>query len=199
MIAWFLGALALLCAAVFAFSLNATRTKRLAAAVYLIAVSGGLYWWLGSPLIVDAMSAYRTVRAPLEQRIAELETAPKNAQNWADLGQAYMEAGGYAASAAAYKQSVVLSGGDAGAILQYAKAMIFAADGTVTAEAAKAIDMVLMQDKTNQEARYFNALWLLQEGKAADAMRTMKALYKELPEHSVLKLLIDKQIGRDQP
>jgi cytochrome c-type biogenesis protein CcmH/NrfG len=81
-------------------------------------------------------------------------------------------------------------------ILAYTKAQVMQADGKVTDEAKKGLEIVLMIQPENPDARYFMALRKLQDGQTSEAMGDMKALYKSLPADSPLKATIDRQIGR---
>jgi cytochrome c-type biogenesis protein CcmH len=128
---------------------------------------------------------------------AETQASPESVRAWSALGLAHLIAEQYQQSAEAYKHAVLLSQGDPHAILQYARALIFAAQGTVTAEASRALDMVLLQDPEQPEARYFKAIADLQSGRTQEAMAAMKSLYRDLPDDSPLKKMINRQIGRE--
>jgi cytochrome c-type biogenesis protein CcmH len=163
--------------------------------------AAGFYALFGSPLVVELADAHAKRMAELRISIAEHSQAikknPKDIGAWVLLGQGLAESGQYAAAASAFKQAVVLTEGDPRIILAYAKAQIMAAEGTVTQEAKRSLDMVVLQDKENPDARYFLAIYDLQEGRTEAAMAAMKALYRGLPEDSALKATIDRQIGRN--
>jgi cytochrome c-type biogenesis protein CcmH len=80
--------------------------------------------------------------------------------------------------------------------MSYVHALIIDADGIVTQEAKRSLDMVHILQPENEEARYFLAMHKMQSGDAKAAMEDMKELYKTLPDDSRIKEMIDRQIGR---
>lgn len=180
----------------------ARKQRQFCLAVTAAALLGtfGIYYKVGAPDIVPML-------AKREARLAELKTSitaneqkvkadPKNLQGWIELGSDFMETGQYGASANAFKQAVLISRGNPILILAYAKAMIAEDDGKVSDKAKTSLEMVLLQDGENAEAKYFLTLRKLQDGKNAEAMKDMKALYRSLPDDSPLKAQIDRMIGR---
>lgn len=160
-----------------------------------------VYAVVGSPRIVPLLAARNERMAELKQQILihsnRVKENSDDLESWVVLGQSFIETGQYAAAANAFKQSVILSQGDPRLILAYAKSMIISEDGKVSDAAKKSLEMVLLQDKKNAEARYWLVVRKLQDGDNANAMKEMKALYNELPEDSELKSQINRQIGRD--
>jgi len=160
----------------------------------------GLYHWLGSPEIIPLLTERQEKLASLKQTIVkrsqDVKTNPKNLGAWVELGQSFMETGQFSAAANAFKQSVVLSGGNPLLIMAYAQAMIFAADGKVTDDAQKSLQMALLQQPQNPQARYYLAVRQLQDGHTPEAMKAMKELYHSLPADSPVKAMIDREIGR---
>ncbi len=130
-------------------------------ALIIGAESVGLYGLIGAPHILAALSAREARLAEIKTNITQYAQAvkehPKDLTAWAILGQNFAEAQQWSAAANAFKQSVLLSGGNPVFILAYAKAQIFEADGKITDAAKKSLEMVILQDKQNSEARY----WLI--------------------------------------
>jgi len=160
-----------------------------------------LYGFLGSAQILPLLAA-RDVRIiglseSMQKNSEIVKIDPKNLNAWVELGQAFLETGQWEAAQNALKQAVVLSGGDPKLIMAYAKSMMLVAGGTVTDEAKKSLQMVLLQEPKNEEARYYLAVRQLQDGNTKDAMKAMKELYRSLPADSPLKAMIDKQVGKD--
>ena len=168
--------------------------------VVFIVSAFGIYALVGTPQIVPLMAAHDEKMATLKTSILAHSEAvkinPKDISAWLLLGGDFMEAGQYGKAANAFKQAVLLSNGDPIAILAYAEAMIFEAEGKVSDSAKKSLDMVLLQDAKNSQARYYSAVYELQQGNTEKAMKMMKALYHSLPDDSPLKVAIDRQIGR---
>lgn len=168
--------------------------------VFFFVVAYSVYYFAGAPQVVS-LSAEREIQmARLRQAISQhselVKQDPKNIQSWAILGQSFLQTGQYKGAVNAYKQAVTLSGGTPELILGLVNAQIAEAEGRVTDEAKKGIEMVLMQDKENAEGRYLMAVRKLQDGRTEDAMKEMRTLYYSLPDNSPLKAHIDEQIGR---
>jgi cytochrome c-type biogenesis protein CcmH len=162
--------------------------------------SAGLYAMLGSPAIVPLLAARQEKLDSLRHTILAMSARVKaNAHDlpaWVELGRSFMETAQYSGAANAFRQAVVLSKGNPVLLLAYAQAMIADANGKVTDDAKKALEMCLLQDRGNDEARYWLAVRQLQDGHMEQAMTAMKSLYHSLPDNSPLKAMIDRQIGR---
>jgi cytochrome c-type biogenesis protein CcmH len=170
-------------------------------ALFFITLSMGIYAVVGSPQLIPLLEKRQQriveLTAEITDNLAKVKSDPKDLGAWVILGTAFLETGQMDSAVGAFKQAVVLSGGDPALILAYAKAQIMQADGKVTDDAHKGLEMVLMLQKDNPDARYFMALRKLQDGKTQDAMADMKALYHSLPDNSQIKSMINKQIGRE--
>lgn len=166
-----------------------------------LGLSLGAYHILGTPAMVPLMKAYEQRVSDAKALILEgqqrINHNPKDLKGWVMLGQAFVETQQWSAATNAFKQAVLLSEGNPQFILAYAKAMILGSEGTVSDDAKKALEMVLLQDPENPDARYFMAIRTLQDGKTQEAMTTMKALYHSLPEDAPLRATINRQIGRE--
>lgn len=170
-------------------------------ALYLVVTCAGIYAMVGSPRILPLLAERQERMARVQQSILThsetVKADPKNLRAWVELGQAFIETGQFDAAANALRRAVVLSGGEPSLILAYAKSTILHENGKVSDHARKSLEMVLLQDAKNPEARYWINVRRLQDGDSAQAMQDMKALYHELPQDSPLKAMIDRQIGRD--
>lgn len=183
-------------------ALPRAQRQRFAAAVSIFFLLGGpgLYALLGAPKLVPVIAEHNAhmqkLHKDMQAQLDAAEANPRNLDAWVELGRIYMEAGQYKNAAHAFRQAVILSQGHPMVILAYATAMIYDDDGKISDDAKKALDMVLLQQPDNAEARYFLVLRMLQDGQTKQAMKAMKELYRSLPENSPLKGTIDKQIGR---
>lgn len=166
----------------------------------LLVFSSLLYVYWGAPRIVPAAAEHHARMQDLREIIkvseAIIQKEPRNLEAWLNLAQAFADSGDYAAAANGYKQTVLLSKGNPLLITAYAEALIATNNGLVTDQAKRSLDIALMIDKELPAARYYKAIWLLQQGQQQEAMGMMKALYHELPEDSALKRKINEQIGR---
>ncbi len=176
--------------------------KRVAGGIVVFFSVGtfGMYAMLGAPRLLPQLEEYHAHMAQLHKDVAqaaqEIQRAPQDLGAWVKLGQTFMEMGQFQNAIGAFKQAVMLSKGNPLVILAYASALISQADGAVTDEAKMSLDMVLLQQPQNPEARYLMAVWMLQNGKTQQAMKAMKELYHSLPENSPVRAMLDKQIGR---
>lgn len=181
------------------FSLN--RNSSVLLVVYLIVFSFSVYGFVGSPHLIALLEAREIKMAEIKKSILinsdAVKLDPNNLNAWVSLGQAFIETGQFDAAANAFKQSVKLSAGEPKLILAYAKSMIMDEGGKVSDHSKKSLEMVLLQDQKNPEARYWLILRKLEDGDNQNAMQEMKALYRELPEGSALKTMIDRQIGKN--
>lgn len=159
-----------------------------------------LYQLFGTPQIISALHQYaqqnREARQVIISESEKLKKDPKDLESWMRLGQAFAQTHHWAEASRAFKQSVLLSAGEPELIMAYARSLIMENSGHVDDHAKRSLEMVLLQKPNHTEARYYMAVRTLQEGKNEQAMQQMKALYKELPENSPVKQMIDQQIGR---
>lgn len=194
--------LCILCALLAVLIWPVRRERLLAAAVtlFFFIAAFGLYFIVGAPQMVPLVEARAEKLAAVKTSMLENSEAvkanPKNLAAWIALGQDFVAVEQYAAAANAFKQAVLLSGGDAKLIFAYAKSLILSEDGKVSDHAEKSLEMVLLQEPQHAEARYFIAVRKLQDGNTEAAMQDMKSLYRSLPEGSPLKKTIDGQIGK---
>jgi cytochrome c-type biogenesis protein CcmH len=160
----------------------------------------GFYYSLGAPEIVPMLRKHNAEMKEIQKTIIEqsegIKASPKDLGAWVKLGQSFMGARQYKSAANAFKQAVLLSRGNPLILLAYSSAMISEAGGNVTDDAKKSLEMVLLQQPQNPEARYLLTVRMLQDGKNEEAMKNMKELYRSLPDNSPLKDMIDRQIGK---
>lgn len=159
-----------------------------------------LYHQFGTPEILPLLEEREEKLLALKEKIiansAEVKKDPKNLKAWLELGDSFMESSQFSAAANAYKQAILLSQGKPEIIMAYIHALIIGADGTVTDEAKKSLDMMIILQPKNEEVRYFLAMQKMQSGDTKNAMAEMKALYKSLADDSPIRDMIDRQIGR---
>jgi cytochrome c-type biogenesis protein CcmH len=179
------------------------NTRRLAACVIAAMFSFGVfstYALTGAPEIVPMLRKHREETAMLQADILEqsnlIRESPRNLQSWLKLGQSYMGLGRYDSAVNAFRQASILSKGSPPVLLAFAGAMISQAGGLVTDDAKKSLEMIILQQPDHAQARYLLALRMLQDGHNAEAMKSMKDLYRSLPSDSPVKAMIDRQIGR---
>jgi cytochrome c-type biogenesis protein CcmH len=123
----------------------------------------------------DADPQFAAIVARLERTLAG---RPDDAEGHRLLAGALMQLGRYGEAWRAYDRVIGLAGGAAGADIHAAKAeaMIMAAGGYVSPEAADAIARALERDPTLPMARYYGGLALRQAGRLDDAIAMWQAL-----------------------
>lgn len=167
--------------------------------VFFFAGAFGIYFYVGAPEVITLTMQREMKMAQLRRTIIEhsqvVKQTPEAVTSWAILGDSFMQTGQYQGAINAYKQAVTLTQGQPNAIVALVRAQIAYAEGKVTDEAKRGLEMVLLQDKENPDARYWMAVRKLQDGKMEEAMKEMRTLYYSLPEDSPLKAHIDEQIG----
>lgn len=176
-------------------SKNQKHISAFGGAFFFIAGAFFLYSQFGTPEILPLLAEREGKLQLLKEKIVrnseEIKSNSKNLKAWADLGDSFMETGQFSAAANAYKQCILLSDGNPALIMAYSRALIMEAEGIVTAEAKKSIEMLLSLQPENEEARYYMALYQMQSGDKQKAMVEMKELYKSLSNDSPLKDMID--------
>lgn len=167
--------------------------------VFFFVAVYAVYYYVGAPEVVELSAARERRMAEITSNITTLlqrvKDNPEDAEAWMGLGENFTLTGQYRGATNAYKEAVKATKGNPKAIVAYAQAMVTEASGQVTDEAAKSLEMALMLEPDNAEARYLMALRKLQLGKNDEAMHDMRQLYYSLPEDAPVKALIDEQIG----
>lgn len=165
----------------------------------LVALAGGaLYATMGRP---DLGGRSATAVAPaadtaaaagpaapsgeIVQLIAGLEKKmlanPGDAEGWRMLGWSYFQTQRFTDAAAAYGKAVKLKPDGVGYQSAWGEALVQAAGGTVTPEAAAAFAAARAQDGADARARYFLAVTKDQAGNSRGAVEDWLALLAESP------------------
>ena len=179
-----------------------TARQRFIAVVSIgfFALGFAVYAYVGAPQLIGLIKKrdhrVEELKAEITANMDMVKKDPKSLGAWVTLGTDFLETGQIDSAVLAFKQAVLISGGDPVLVLAYAKAQVLQADGKVTDDAKRGFDIVLMLQPQNPDARYYLALRKLQEGKTQEAMKDMKALYKSLPDGAPVKDMINHQIGR---
>ncbi|MFQ5622571.1 MAG: c-type cytochrome biogenesis protein CcmI [Paracoccaceae bacterium] len=112
---------------------------------------------------------------------ARLEANPEDADGWRMLGWSYFNTERYGKAAEAYARAAALSEGDADTLSAYGEALVRAADGLVTDEAAAVFDRTLAVNSQDARARFFKGLALEQSGDPAGAVEAWLAVLDDAP------------------
>jgi cytochrome c-type biogenesis protein CcmH len=168
--------------------------------VPIIAVA--LYLNSGMPELPDVPLAKRLERAVENQDFAALVAKverhlaqnPDDVEGWKVLAPAYKREGRWQDAADAYSNIIRLSKANAGTIADYGEMLVFANDGMVTAEAARAFAAALQADAKLPKARFFAALALKQEGKQDAARQAFDALLAESPADAPFRPMVEAEL-----
>ena len=161
----------------------------IAATLIVPAVALPLYLKAGNPQLSDVPHAWRMENAEkngdmdalIEKVEQHLEANPDDVQGWQILAPAYRRAQRWDDAVVAYRNIVRLSPPDATTIADYAEAQVMANQGMVPAPAHALFQQALKIDPTLPKARFYDALALKQEGKAAEAKAAFDAFLKDTP------------------
>ena len=164
----------------------------------------GVYLIVGSPHLparpAAEMRAEMNARpadgdmAALVARLGEkLKDRPDDLRGWSLYARSLAGLGRFGQAVEAYRKVKALAPGNAELTSHLAEALIFAANGAVTAEARRALDDTLKLDPGEPRARYYLGLAEEQAGRTQEALRLWIALEAESgPDAPWSKVLADR-------
>jgi cytochrome c-type biogenesis protein CcmH len=169
-----------------------TRRRRAVAVAALVALplgAVGIYLALGSPLLPDQPLAARLVEAranqSMETLIAQVEAhlaqRPDDGRGWEVIAPVYLRLGRFDDAVKARRNALRLNGDSAERQAALGEALVFGANGVVTAEAKSAFEKAVALDPAHVQARYFLGLAAEQDGNRARAAATWRALIETAP------------------
>ena len=170
----------------------ATWRRRAVALVALLVVplgAAGLYLALGSPSLPDQPLAPRLAAARGDQSFdslvaqveAHLARNPQDGRGWEVIAPIYLRLGRFDDAVKARRQALSLNGESPERESQLGEALVFAANGIVTAEAKAAFEKAVALDTSDVPARYFLGLAAEQDGNRAQAAALWRALIAAAP------------------
>lgn len=162
----------------------------------------GLYLIKGQPGMPDMPLASRQV-APkdfdiataIERIEAHLAKNPDDGRGFEVVAPVYMKAERYADAANAFRRIIVLMGETAPRQADLGEALVALSGGMVSADAKQAFDAALRLEADMPKARYYVALAMEQDGKVADAIKSLEKLRDDLPESSA-RVRVVSEIAR---
>lgn len=114
----------------------------------------------------------------LEQKMA---ANPDDPEGWRMLGWSYFQTGRFGEAANAYRRAVAIAPQGPGYQSAFGEALVQAAQGSVTPEAAAAFEAAKALDPADARARYFLAVLKDQRGDRAGALADWIGLLNEAP------------------
>lgn len=187
----------------------ARRLVHILSALLVPAIAVSLYLREGSPELPDVPRATRLAQAAetgdfaaLIAKVEEhLAANPGDAEGWGVLAPAYKRESRWEDAANAYGQILRLTKPTAESLADFAEMLVFAKQGLVTADARKTFSEAMALDPKSPRARFYLALALKQEGKAAEARSGFEALLADSAADAPWRPLLEQELaalGDDQ-
>jgi cytochrome c-type biogenesis protein CcmH len=189
---------------------NSLRRRRVVALITLVGLPLGtfaLYLLVGSPnLPAQPLSA--RLNTPLEQRsmpalVAKVEDHlaqhPEDGRGWQVLAPIYLRMGRFDDAVKAWRNALRLIGESADAEADLGEALVGAANGVVTSEAASAFEHALALDAHNVKARFFTGLSAEQDGKRDQAAAIWRDLLQNAPTGAPWIALVRQSLAQIDP
>src|SRR5262252_3433203 len=165
------------------------RAVAIMALVLLPVGATGLYLALGSPLLPDQPLAPRLAGArgnqSVDTLIAQVETHlernPDDGRGWEVIAPVYLRLGRFDDAVKARRNALRLNGTSAEREAAFGEALVFAANGLVTAEAKASFERAVALDAGYVQARYFLGLAAEQDGNRTQAAAIWRGLVDGAP------------------
>jgi cytochrome c-type biogenesis protein CcmH len=189
---------------------DSLHRRRMAALITLLGLPIGtfaLYLLVGSPHEPAQPLAAR-LNTPMEKRslpalVAKVEDHlaqnPQDGRGWQVLAPIYMRMGRFDDAIKAWRNTLRLMGETADAQADLGEALVGAANGVVTAEAASAFDRALALDAHNVKALFFTGLSAEQDGKRDRAAAIWRDLLHNAPAGAPWIGLVQKSLAQLEP
>jgi len=165
------------------------RAVAVAALTLLPLGAAAFYLALGSPSLPDQPLAARVAGArgnpSIDTLIAQVEDHlsghPEDGRGWEVIAPVYLRIGRFDDAVKARRNALKLNGATAERESALGEALVFAANGIVTAEAKAAFERAVALDTNGVQARYFLGLAAEQDGDRTQAAATWRALIAAAP------------------
>jgi cytochrome c-type biogenesis protein CcmH len=165
------------------------RSVAVAALILLPLGAAALYVALGSPSLPDQPLAARLAGArgnpSIDTLITQVEDHltrhPEDGRGWEVIAPVYLRLGRFEEAVKARRNAVKLNGATAERESALGEALVFAANGVVTAEAKAAFERAIALDANGVQARYFLGLAAEQDGDRTQAAAAWRALIAAAP------------------
>lgn len=162
-----------------------------AASIFVPALAAGLYSLIGHPALPDMPLAARLQSAParmdlaaavakIEQHLAE---HPTDGRGFEVLAPVYLRMGRADDAVKAYAAAIRLLGETPERLALYGEALVYAANGSVGAEAQKSFEAAAAGDPSLAKARFFLGLAAEQAGDVAHAREIWEKLLADAPDN----------------
>ena len=174
---------------------SSPKARRLAAVLALVgvpAIALGLYARIGHPNLPDLPLQARMSAPPSESDFAaivarmeaHIAAHPEDGRALELMAPVYQRMGRFDDAVRARKKALDLLGETPQRLLNYAEALAYANDGTITPQAKAELERALALDPKNIGARFYLGLAAAQDGDKAKARQLWTALLPDLPDKS---------------
>ena len=165
------------------------RGAAIAALVLLPLGAAALYLAFGSPGLPDQPLAARLAVAKQNQSMesliaqveAHLERNPNDGRGWEVIAPIYLRLGRFEDAVTARRHALRLNGETAERQTALGEALVYAANGIVTAEAKAAFERAVALDQGDVKGRYFLGLAAEQDGNLEQAVAIWRAMLTGAP------------------
>jgi len=189
---------------------DSLRRRRMVALIALLVLPLGtvaLYLLVGSPnqpaqplaARLNTPMQKRSITALVTQVEDHLDHNPEDGRGWQILAPIYMRLGRFDDAVKAWRNTLRLTGESADGEADLGEALVGAADGVVTVEAASAFDHALALDAHNVKARFFTGLSAEQDGKREQAAAIWRDLLHGAPADAPWIGLVQQSLARLEP
>ncbi len=168
---------------------SARRATAVASLILLPLVTVGFYLSIGSPDVPDAPLLARVNAAPAQMDINaamariedHLAKEPEDGQGWMVVGPVYLQEGRYADAANAFKKATDILGETAERDVAIGQALVYAASGQVTDEAATYLRAALKLQSDLVAPQFYLGLAAQQSGDKQKAISIWSTLLASAP------------------
>jgi cytochrome c-type biogenesis protein CcmH len=183
------------------------RATAIAGLMLLPIGATALYLMLGSPQLPGEPLAARSQAVQQDSSIttlvsqveAYLERSPNDGRAWEVLAPVYMRLGRFDDAVNAWRNVISLNGSSASREADLGEALVFAANGVVTAEAKAQFDRALALDGQDVMARFYMGMAADQDGRRADADAIWRELLAKAPPGAPWVELVRHAMERKAP
>lgn len=184
--------------------------RRAVAVVALVALPAGaiaFYLMLGSPFMPDQPLALRLAAARENQSIealvtqveGHLERNPNEGRGWEVIAPIYLRLGRYDDAVKARRNALRLNGETPARRTALGEALVFAANGVVTAEAKGMFERAVELDSNEVQGRYFLGLAAEQDGDRTLASAIWRGMLEGAPAGAPWREFVRQALARVDP
>ena len=167
-------------------------------------LSAALYLRLGKPLLPDAPLSARLVAQPQDMDLAtavarienHLSRDPDDGRGYEIIAPVYLTMGRVDDAVRAFGAALRLNGDTPERRENYAEALVFAAQGIVTADARENFEKAVRVDSAALKARYYLGLAAEQDGDRTKARDLWTKLRADMPPQSPLDVAVTQGLER---